>query len=835
MAREQDRFLIAPINTGLQTNLRPWLIPDDAFEQLDNAYVFRGRVRKRFGSALTGTGSTSLTTAPLFSRVRIPFAAATNLGLTDGAGAAAGAVAGATGFVGQKFMIGNEIFTVISNTPGAQPMSTTGASPVHTFDVSTGAYVFNGAAANTTIYFFPSGGGALAATTDAGGNSSGIVPGSIFKIGQAFSIGEEIFTVNALGAPANMIRTGTTVTAEFNTTTGFFNFAGAAPNTIVFFYPAEPIMGLTLYEQGAIIEHDAYAFDTQFSYLYSGGSWNRSGTTVWHGNNHRFFWSSNYEGANASTVYLFVTNFNAVKNGAVGVNDDPMYYFDGTTWTAFYPQFLVAGNRVNSARIIIPFKDRLVLLNTIESDAAHANNLHYPARCRYSHNGSPLPTVASSWLEHNQTGWDGAGWIDAATDEEIISAEFIKDRLIVYFEKSTWELAYTGNQIQPFVWQKINTELGSDATFSSVPFDKTILTIGQSGIHACSGANVERIDSKIPNQIFNIRSDNNGIERIAGIRDYYTEMVYWTFPQYGSNAFSDVYPNKVLVYNYKNDSWAINDDCITALGYFEQQDDITWQLASFLWSDTTYTWTSGVTQADFRQILAGNQEGYIFMLLPDVTRNAPVMQVTDAVRVGNELHLTIVDHTLEENDCILLENGFSAGPVLFEYDRFIFPVSIVDANTVSLGDIPLTLTYLGGATAARVSNIRIKSKQWNPYINTGEEVQLNKIDFCVAKTEYGEITVDYFPSSSNISLITDGVSSGAILGNNILETRPYPGDDLEQTQNRLWHTVYFQGEGNCIQILITFNQDQITINGVALEDFQLEGLILYTSKSGRLK
>lgn len=37
-----DRFLIAPMQSGLQTNLRPWLIQDDAFSQLNNAYLFRG-------------------------------------------------------------------------------------------------------------------------------------------------------------------------------------------------------------------------------------------------------------------------------------------------------------------------------------------------------------------------------------------------------------------------------------------------------------------------------------------------------------------------------------------------------------------------------------------------------------------------------------------------------------------------------------------------------------------------------------------------------------------------------------------------------------------------
>jgi hypothetical protein len=51
-----DRFMIAPFNVGLETDLKPWMIPDEAFAELNNAYIFRGRVRKRFGSALMGNG-----------------------------------------------------------------------------------------------------------------------------------------------------------------------------------------------------------------------------------------------------------------------------------------------------------------------------------------------------------------------------------------------------------------------------------------------------------------------------------------------------------------------------------------------------------------------------------------------------------------------------------------------------------------------------------------------------------------------------------------------------------------------------------------------------------
>src|SRR5215469_4150043 len=39
--------LIAGNMKGLQTNVKPWLLPDEAFQYLYNAYVFRDRVKKR--------------------------------------------------------------------------------------------------------------------------------------------------------------------------------------------------------------------------------------------------------------------------------------------------------------------------------------------------------------------------------------------------------------------------------------------------------------------------------------------------------------------------------------------------------------------------------------------------------------------------------------------------------------------------------------------------------------------------------------------------------------------------------------------------------------------
>jgi len=752
MASPFDKFLIAPMNSGLQKDAEPWMIPDDAFERLENAYVFRGKVRKRFGSTFTGYGYGSSTEEQLFSRLRI-------------------------------------------------------AIP----------------------------GGAAVGTTDGSGDANGTVPGAIFKVGQMFSIGTEIYTVSVTGTPGTMLRqSGAATTYTYNTTTGAFVFAGATINTQIYFYPAEPVMGLTQFESNTLNDRPTIAFDTQYAYEYSGGSWGFTGPTLpkrWDGDNSNFFWSVNWRGANSDDNLLFTSNYHATVPTAAAT-DDPIRYYDGSTWTDFTEKTIVGGNQIFTAKIIIPFKDRLVLLSTIEQNNAATVNDEYTNRCRYSHNGSPLS--ATAWLEQNQVGATGGGWVDAPTKEQIISAEFIKDRLIVYFEQSTWELVYTSNQILPFVWQQIDSELGSQSKHSTVSFDKAAITIGSRGIHACNGANTSRIDQKIPDEVFKIRTADDGVKRVAGARDFYTEMIYWTFPKSDADADADVYPNKVLVYNYKNGSWAFNDDCITAFGAFEQQEGMTWETAGDLtWAEADFAWGSGVSQAKFKQVIAGNQQGFVFILMPDVASNAAVMQISLATYVGNILTLTIRDHTIQNGQWIKLFNMNG----LTITGTGIYQVTVVDADTVSVvvnTEIPVAITgtYIGGGTASRVSNINILSKQWNFYMKEARGIYLSQIDFIVRKTTNGEITVNYYPSTSSLDLIDEATTTDTLIGTNILETSPHALVGLEETQDRLIHRVYFSGEGNCVQIHFYLSPAQIADPDIAESDFQLEGMVVYTMRTG---
>lgn len=786
-----DRFLIAPINTGMQTDLRPWLIMDDSFQTLSNAYVFRGRVRKRFGGRLMGSGWSSAQTAPLFSRFRI------------------------------------QVNTITA------------------------------------------------------GGAMGMVPGGIYAVGQMFSILDEIFTVQATGTPVVMLDTGTSTTHTYDTSNGAYVFAGvtAPDNTPVWFYPSLPVMGLTIYEVGPINNQPTFGFDIRFAYIFAGGFWQRSVSgadptmPIWHGTDINFFWTSNWRGNTPGNIVLFVSNFFCVNyNGNGSTSDDPIWWYDGTNWnpakggtpTGFYflPQTTATppvplapqtGQYVKTARLVIPFKNRLLLLNTVENnnpngDGTAGTNTNYVNRCRFSFNGSPF--AQNAWYEPNTKDNSattagvgaGAGFIDATTEEAIISAEFIKDRLIVYFERSTWELAYTGNAVLPFVWQKINTELGSEAQQSTVPFDKEVLTIGNTGVHACNGANVQRIDTKIPNEVFEIFDKNIGVQRVAGIRDYFVEMVYWTFPSVNEDSTLNVYPNRILVYNYRNNSWGINDDCITAFGYFEQQAGTTWASTLDTWEEAAFAWESGTVEAQFRQVIAGNQQGYVFIVDAEETRNAPVMQISQMSYdvPSQQLTLTIIKHNLsaesdltdDDSDFIYIEN---ASGIDFDGSGIFQVLSVVDSNTVVVGPvINFTGAYTGGGTATRVSNIRIQTKQFNPYIDKGRDVYLQKIDFAVLKTSSGEITVDYYPSASEFSMLQGAQATGAIMGTGVLETFPYDPIlyPFEQQQDRLWHQVYFQSEGECIQLFMYFTFNQITEPDISFAPFELEGMCLHTLPVG---
>ena len=709
------------------------MIPDEAFSQLNNAYVFRGRVRKRFGSRWIGNN-------PLASRLKINIGTITS-GTFSGNVATILVDAGMPTNIGQSFSIGTIIFTVYNSTTGPQQMlRTDNSSATATYDLATSNFVINGVA----------------------------LPDA----------------------------------------------------TVVYFYPSFPVMGLLTYEQVSINDEYVIAFDTRYAYTYIMGGWNRiaAGASIWTGSNSQFFWGDTWLGADASAKIFFVTNFNENETNF-------MRYYDGTQWNVFNPQIDATPNFLNSCRIIVPFKNRLLVFNTWEGPANSLPGTNYSNRCRYSQVGSPLASTA--WRQ-DIPGLGNA--IDASTTEAIITVEFIKDRLIVFFERSTWEVVYQGNQAYPFTWQQINTELGAESTFSIVPFDKVAIGIGNVGIHACNGSNVERIDEKIPDSVFEIHNNGQGVERVYGIRDYYVEMVYWSFPDTEADA-NIPYPNRVLIFNYVTGTWALNNDTITCFGYFQPIVGVTWDSNTVTWDDTV-TWDSGAVQARFRQVVAGNQQGYTFICDADEPTNAPVLQITNAVSSAGSTTLTVTEHNLNYGEYIFIQ-GATWSDASNGLNNQIFQVlNVIDINTFVIvvpAITPVTGTYIGGGLIARVSQIAITTKEYNFYAKDGRNAAISKIDFMVDTTASGQIQVNFFTSTSVVPLLQESQANGVLLGTGNLDTYAYPDIPFESDTTRIWHPVYFQANGEVVQFQLILNDTQMRNVAIMECDFALHAMCIYST------
>jgi len=218
------------------------------------------------------------------------------------------------------------------------------------------------------------------------------------------------------------------------------------------------------------------------------------------------------------------------------------------------------------------------------------------------------------------------GYIDADTSERIVSAEIVKDVLIVFFQRSTWRLRYTGNEILPFIWERLNTQYGAESTYSNIAFDEAALAFSRYGWIAASTNDVARIDQQIPDDCFSVVAETTGLtglSRIQGIRDYFRQFAYWTFPAIEGDDVGDE-ADEIYAYNYIDKSWSIFTPSvpIRVFGTYSQNFDETWSslnLPTNTWANFNTTndkWENfGSSQnIEFPQIVSGDANGNVYIM-----------------------------------------------------------------------------------------------------------------------------------------------------------------------------------------------------------------------------
>jgi len=622
--------------------------------------------------------------------------------------------------------------------------------------------------------------------------------------------------------------------------------AGAGAATISFnYFPGLPVMGLTQQELNGINAERTVAFDTVYAYRFQGTGWQELiPGTIWTGSDSDFFWTTNYWVGDGALKIFWETNF-----------VDPIRYTNTTlsAWIDFSPIINAAGDRLINALVMVTFRGRMVVGNTIETDNPH------PQRIRWAAIGTPFSDVSAIVTTVNVNAWRDdirgqGGFLDIPTSENIVSFGFVRDNLVVFCEHSTWQLRYTGRSIAPFQIERVNSELGSESTFSSVQFDTSLVGVGDKGIVECDSFKSERIDIKIPNLIFEFNNLQEGPKRVHGVRDFIEKLAYWTYPFLPDEApYAITFPNRRLVYNYENDSWAIFTDSLTTLGTFQPQLGARWidfprPSVSNQWKNLNFTWVQ--RQALQPDIIGGNQQGFVEYL--DVqTGNDVSLAITGIQGSLDTVVVTSYDHNLLTNDVIQIFDIAATDP-FFALDNGIYGVVILDKDIFQIFtynpdtgkfDIPVVITdgiYFSAGRIAIRDGFSIVSKKFN-FAEEGQNIQMGYLDVLMDTTSNdpaeGFITCNVYLNyndSEPINQIPQNQLPDALnqtpdtFFNSIVPT--FQLGTLESS--KAWQRVVCPVRGQFITIEWTLSNAQL-VGPEQGCDVQIDAQILYIRRAGK--
>lgn len=725
----------------------------------------------------------------------------------------------------------------------------------------------------------------IGTTNGAGDLTVNITPTPIQSGIASFTVGSALFNDPGGASPVNLLTTGPG-TATLNRATGQLIISGSNINTAVQYFPGLPVMGLRTEELQNSANDRMIAFDQNYAYVFNtitnqfqefipGTTWNAHAGTV---SATDFFWSTNYWVSSltipgTATPFFTTTNIKLFwetnNTGQFGVNADPPRITDGVTWYPFYDDVTPANTpwaKINATTYLtnflamLPFRGRMVTFNTWEGTNATSSQ-QFSNRIRWSTIGNPFipfaagPPSKGSWRDDIR---GQGGFLDIPTSEDIVSVGFVRDNLVIYCERSTWQLRYTGRSISPFQIEKVNSELGASGLFSSIQFDTSLVGIGDKGIVECDSYRSERIDIKIPDFVFRFQNLNDGPFRVQGIRDFINRLSFWTIPYSSSydsrlSTANRIFPNQRLVYNYENDSWALFNDSLTALGNYQPTSNRTWLSTHTAWINCNFPWISN-TPAEAPLIVGGNQQGFV-EILDTYTVNDPSLFISNITSNGTTATIvTSPNHNMQTGFVIGI-SGIPAGAAYDNLNGGIFGIDVIDQNTFRLAtfdpssgefndpQIDPSATYQGGGVINIRENFSIISKKFN-YLDEGQSIQMGYLDVLLQSTEQdnpGAISLRVYLDYN------DSQASNTLPQNQIHDYSPVLNPDtffnstiptVSSTLNgvggtKFWQRVYCATRANFLTLQYTFSNAQMA-GTEQTKEVQIDAQVLWIRKAGRM-
>ncbi len=504
------------------------------------------------------------------------------------------------------------------------------------------------------------------------------------------------------------------------------------------------------------------------------------------------------------------------------------------------------------ARMIVPFKDRLLFFGPVIQTSS-GSPIYLQDTVVYSQNGTPYytssftgdPSLATTvqnpiLVPDNQTAsatayWEDltgfGGFLTAGVQQPIITVNPNEDVLVVGFNTIQTKLVYTGNDLVPFNFYTVNSEFGSSSTFSAVNTDTGVISRGSRGFVLTGQTQCSRFDLEIPDEVFEIKLIDNGAERFCSQRDYENEWIYFTYP---NNEFTYVFPSQTLLYNYRDNSWAVFFETYTTYGSFRKQTGFTWATVGTVystWKSWNAAWNSGASTLLEPDVIAGNQQGFVLVREDEDTSEDNSLVIQNIV--SNTV--TSPDHCLSNDDYIYITGVL--GDIGTLVNGKIFSVYSRTDDSFKLSPAIGSGTYLGGGLITRSYVPFIQSKQFPVAWDMGRKTRIGVQKYLLSSTSRSQIQLLIYLSQDannpynsppiipdvgvlNNSLIYDTVlytctessNLGLTPANTNLQMISYinpAGDDAFTPQSQIWHRVNTSLIGDTVQVGFTISDKQM--------------------------
>lgn len=911
-----QKIVVGPINKGLKTDRLPFMIDNDSFPVLQNAYQWRARVKRKRGTTQLGQ----------LQRY---------LGTTNGAGSLTVTISPAPAAGLSVFTVGTNIFT---DPGGAFPITLLTNGPgTATLSVG-GVLTITGSNAATPVIFFPQlpvmgieelninpnvSPGTLAFDTKYSYNVSTLNPYAIddvtFYKNQLTSLSlpgyvpkgtptpffwngqdyQQFWTVNYEGA----LWATNGINIPFNISNIGMQYANSLTNPALSanMWVSPTSMTFTITGNPLVVG------DIVFANEFVGGSGLnfQSGYVTVQGNTFTVVFPNatiaNAVYTNGMIQYITNTAFPTVdcvrwydgdpSNGLI-----PPTYNTGKGWVNYMPplsefnysiaELPLGQNYLVGARMIVPFKDRLLFFGPVVMTSKPGSQVYLQDAIIYTQNGTPYynasytntptatidtptsinnvfnpiivpanQTATSPAMFEDQVGFGGN--IYAGTTDAINSVGKNEDALIVGFSKFQTRVLATGNDVVPFEFFIVNSELGTSSAFSTVIMDQGVLARGSRGYTLTGQTGSTRFDVEVLDEVYEINLGNNGSERFTAQRDFMSEWVYFT---YNSSQSMWRYPNQTLFYNYRDNSFAVFNESYTTYGPFIESSGKTWaQLTTFTWGQWNTPWNFGDNTLFNPLVLGGNQQGYLMIRETEDTDEGPSLTVQNyAAGV-----ITSPNHNLNFGDYITITGATGTNVNLL--NGKVFTVNSPSANTFVIFPMPTGVTYTGGGEIIRMYRPIIQTKQFPAGWDVSRKTRIGPQQYLLTKTPSGQITVELYLSQDNSTAYNAGpippsqnpINDSLIysqtvwtcpestnLGltpfntnlNMLIEPGSTPGAPASSTSAQIWHRMNTSLIGDTIQLGFTLSQAQMS-DPLLIQQFaeiELHSFILDISPSSML-